>query len=218
MKYFNIVALEVLGSHGKVFANQLQKDSVNLFDDIYVLCLSANQELKVTANEAIEKISVHIADSLLEQNLIHKDSFKYLLYRIKYVLEAKHTNILVNTAISLIGIFSKSIVRFMGENMLQEYLDELLLIFNDDIIYSIGLDSNKESESLTHNMKPSKSIRYVLAKQKQYISMLNAYSNIISNLKKLNEFVVNVIFHVKTASLQSSFSIFFESFKILRKI
>jgi hypothetical protein len=183
--------LEVLGTHGKVFANQLQKDSINLFDDIFELCNHQNNELKTTANEAIEKISVHIADCLLEENLVHKDSFKYLLNKIKFVLSNRFTSILINTAISLIGIFAKSIVKFLGENILQQYLDELLLIFDDDIVKSIGKTDQNEDTAI-EKYKPSKTIRYVLAKQKQYISMLNAYSNIISNLTKLNEFIVNV--------------------------
>ena len=185
--------MEVLGTHGKVFTKQLQKDSINLFDDIFELCNHQNNELKATANEAIENISIHIADCLLEENLIHKDSFKYLLNKIKFVLGNKYTSILINTAISLIGIFAKSIVKFLGENILQQYLDELLFIFDDDVVNSIVKENEHNLESSNKRYKPSKSIKYVLSKQKQYISMLNAYSHIISNMKNITEFIVNVL-------------------------
>ena len=176
--------MEVLGTHGKVFTKQLQKDSINLFDDIFELCNHQNNELKATANEAIENISIHIADCLLEENLIHKDSFKYLLNKIKFVLGNKYTSIL---------IFAKSIVKFLGENILQQYLDELLFIFDDDVVNSIVKENEHNLESSNKRYKPSKSIKYVLSKQKQYISMLNAYSHIISNMKNITEFIVNVL-------------------------
>lgn len=97
----NKLALQVISSHGKVFHKQLQKDSINLFDDIFDLCNHKNYELKMAANEGIEKISIHIADSLTEDNDLHKDAFKYLLVKIKTVLDTKTTSILINTAISL---------------------------------------------------------------------------------------------------------------------
>jgi len=218
----NKLALDVISSHGKVFFKQIQKDSINLFDDIFVLCNHKNQELKMAANEAIEKISMHISECLIEENDLHKDAFKYLIIKIKTVLDTKSTNILVNTAISLIGIFANSIVRFMGENILEKYLEELIVLFDADIINALGRDafkikrndaqshsSNDSEEALS---KPSKSIKYVLYIQKQYISLLNSYSNIISNLSHISELVVNHFYKILLIGFSTN-SKFFVKYK-----
>ena len=115
----NKLALKVISEHGKVFTQQLQRESIELFDLVFELCNHKNYELKMCANEAIEKICMHISDCLLEKSTLHKDIFKYLLRKIEEVLEKRSQYIMINTAISLIGIFSDAIVRFMGKNILE---------------------------------------------------------------------------------------------------
>ena len=200
----NILALEVLSIHGKVFTLQLQKDSLDLFDKVFKMCSSKNQELKTAANEAIEKISLHISDCLLEDSTIHKDVFNYLLCKIKEVLESKSTSIMTNTAISLVGIFANAIVRFMGEKILTNYLEELIVICDKDIFTSLGKEAyrqakenyNVEGIGKASKFKPSKSIKYILSIQKQYISLLNSYANIIANLSHISELFVKHFYNV----------------------
>ena len=57
----------------------------------------------------------------------HKDVFKYLLKKIEEIFEKKNYYNMINTAIGLIGIFSDSIVRFLGNNILHKYLWQDLL-------------------------------------------------------------------------------------------
>lgn len=103
----NKLSLTVLSNHGKVFYSQLQKDSIFLFDLIFQLCNHKNNELKHAAHEAIEKISRHISQCLNEDKSIHKDSFGYIMLKIKSVLEDKTSGVMINTAISL----SKHIIK-----------------------------------------------------------------------------------------------------------
>jgi hypothetical protein len=219
----NKLALEVISSHGKVFFKQIQNDSINLFDDIFLLCNHKNHELKMAANEAIEKISIHISDCLIEGNDIHKDAFKYLIIKIKNVLETKTAVMLTNTAISLIGIFANAIIRFMGENILEKYLEELIVLSDQDILHALGKEAYKSKtiEEMTNSYKerkddlakPSKSIKYVLAIQKQYISLLNSYSNIIGNLTHINELIVNHFYKILLVGF-STHQKFYEKYKV----
>lgn len=187
------MALEILGTHGKIFASHIKYDCIDLFDKVFDLCSHPNHELKMAANEAIEKISITISDCLKEKDEVHKKAFTYIIDKIRSTLEKKGSNILMNTAISLIGIFSSSIVKFKGEETLQKYLEELIILFDDDIVFNLGKDAFKEKKDVDYeHYKPSKSIKFVLAIQKQYISLLNSYSNIIGNLSNINEMFINV--------------------------
>jgi len=102
--------------------------------------------------------------------------------------------VVINTAINLIGIFSKSIVKFMGEHILIKYLNELITVFDQDIINSIGKDtfSNSGFEGESGFESKAKNFKYILGKQKQYFSLVNSYANIVGNLKTINELIVNV--------------------------
>ena len=202
----NKLALEVLGTHGKVFSLQLQSDSLNLFGDVLALCNHKNYELKIAANDAMEKISLHISDCLLEESDFDKDVFHFLLRQIGQVLEMKNASIMTNTAISLIGIFSNAIVRFSGEHYLKKYLEELIVICDKEILSSLGKEAYHQAKRIAFTSegiindnskyKPSKSIKYILAIQKQYISILNAYANIISNLNEVNELFAKHFYNV----------------------
>ena len=44
---------------------------------MFELCNHKNYELKMCANEAIEKICMHISDCLLEKNTLHKFNTDY---------------------------------------------------------------------------------------------------------------------------------------------
>ena len=220
----NKLALQVLSEHGNVFSMQLQVDCIELFNFIFSLCSHKNYELKITANEAIEKIAIHISDSLIEDNTLHKGVFREILGKIEEVLEKKSTSILTNTAISLIGIFSASIVRFLGENILSKYLEELIVICEKEVLYSIGKDAYKQAKQINYNSnnssysdpsskyKPSKSIKAILSIQKQYISILNAYSNIISNLNDLSELFVKHFYSILLIGF-STYSKFYQKYK-----
>ena len=204
----NKLALKVISEHGKVFTQQLQRESIELFDLVFELCNHKNYELKMCANEAIEKICMHISDCLLEKSTLHKDIFKYLLRKIEEVLEKRSQYIMINTAISLIGIFSDAIVRFMGKNILLKYLEELIVICDKDILYSIGKDSYKQAKQMNYDSnssaysdpsskyKPSKNIKNILYIQRQYFSILDAYSNIISNLDEISELAIKHFYNV----------------------
>jgi len=147
----------------------------------------------MAANETIEKISITISDCLREDIVIHKDVLDYILLKVKKTLETKASNILMNTAISLIGIFSNAIVKFKGESTLEKYLEELIILFDDNIVLNLGNDAFKENKDVDFEQyKPSKSIKFILAIQKQYISLLNSYANIIGNLSHINEMFINV--------------------------
>ena len=204
----NKLALKIISEHGKVFTQQLQRESIELFDLVFELCNHKNYELKMCANEAIEKICMHISDCLLEKNTLHKDVFKYLLRKIEEVLEKRTQYIMINTAISLIGIFSDAIVRFMGKNILLKYLEELIVICDKDILYSIGKDSYKQAKQMNYDSnssaysdpsskyKPSKNIKNILYTQRQYFSILDAYANIISNLDEISELAIKHFYNV----------------------
>lgn len=97
----NKLALNILSNHGKMFYNQLQKDAIFLFDSIFVLCSSKNNVLKNAAHEAIEAIAKHISYCLNENKNIHKDSFSYIIIKIKSVLEEKTNGVMIHIAISL---------------------------------------------------------------------------------------------------------------------
>ena len=204
----NKLALRIISEHGKVFTQQLQRESIELFDLVFELCNHKNYELKMCANEAIEKICMHISDCLLEKNTLHKDVFKYLLRKIEEVLEKRSQNIMINTAISLIGIFSDAIVRFMGKNILLKYLEELIVICDKDILYSIGKDSYRQAKQMNYDSnssaysdpsskyKPSKNIKNILYIQRQYFSILDAYANIISNLDEISELAIKHFYNI----------------------
>ena len=57
----NKLALEIISEFGKVFSKQLQNESIELFDLVFSLCTNSNNELKIAANIAIEKICIHIS-------------------------------------------------------------------------------------------------------------------------------------------------------------
>ena len=204
----NKLALKIISEHGKVFTQQLQRDSIELFDLVFELCNHKNYELKMCANEAIEKICMHISDCLLEKDTLHKDVFKYLLRKIEEVLEKRTQYIMINTAISLIGIFSDAIVRFMGKNILLKYLEELIVICDKDILYSIGKDSYRQAKQMNYDSnssaysdpsskyKPSKNIKNILYTQRQYFSILDAYANIISNLDEISELAIKHFYNI----------------------
>ena len=204
----NKLALKIISEHGKVFTQQLQRESIELFDLVFELCNHKNYELKMCANEAIEKICMHISDCLLEKNTLHKDVFKYLLRKIEEVLEKRTQYIMINTAISLIGIFSDAIVRFMGKNILMKYLEELIVICDKDILYSIGKDSYRQAKQMNYDSnssaysdpsskyKPSKNIKNILYTQRQYFSILDSYANIISNLDEISELAIKHFYNI----------------------
>ena len=82
----------------------------------------------------------------------------------------------------------------MGKNILLKYLEELIVICDKDILYSIGKDSYRQAKQMNYDSnssaysdpsskyKPSKNIKNILYTQRQYFSILDAYANIISNL------------------------------------
>ena len=218
----NKLALRIISEHGKVFTQQLQRESIELFDLVFELCNHKNYELKMCANEAIEKICMHISDCLLEKNTLHKDVFKYLLRKIEEVLEKRSQNIMINTAISLIGIFSDAIVRFMGKNILLKYLEELIVICDKDILYSIGKDSYRQAKQMNYDSnssaysdpsskyKPSKNIKNILYIQRQYFSILDAYANIISNLDEISELAIKHFYNILIVGFSVHSKFFFK--------
>lgn len=105
----------------------------------------------------------------------------------------------------------------MGEFQLTKYLEDLLISFDKQILSFLGKESFQLTSSANQDLdsifKPSKSIKQVLAIQKQYISLLNAYSQIISCLKNLNEIFVLHFYKVIILGFSSHYR-FYEKYKI----
>ena len=105
----------------------------------------------------------------------------------------------------------------MGESMLIKYLEELLITFNKYILNFLGKETfklkTKSDDDLDNILRPSKSIKQVLGIQKQYISLLNAYSQIISNITTLNEIFLSHFYKVILIGFSSHYK-FYEKYKI----
>jgi len=67
-----------------------------------------------------------ISDGLTKDNTIHKDIFTEIIGQFRKILEDPDNNVQLISAIKAIGVFSKAIKTFMGEEMLLCYLDRLI--------------------------------------------------------------------------------------------
>jgi hypothetical protein len=84
-------------------------------------------------------------------------------------------NVLLIATIKAVGIFSKAIITFMGEEQLWKYLEKLVEVSEVKII--------KEFEQQDDPKNDFKNFKQILKKQKQLLSFIESYSFILANLK-----------------------------------
>jgi len=57
---------------------------------------------------------------------------------------------MINTAISLVGFFSDEFERFMRNNNISKYLEELIIICDKEILYPIRKDSYRQDKQTNY--------------------------------------------------------------------
>lgn len=74
-------------------------------------------EVRDGANEMLGKIMQQISDGLTNDQSIHKDIFMNIVSKFQEILEdPNHANVLLISTIKAVGIFSKAIQTFMGDD------------------------------------------------------------------------------------------------------
>jgi hypothetical protein len=92
-----------------------------------------------------------------------------------------HNNKIVPT-IKAVGIFSKAIVTFYGQNELHSYLDKLIDLSEMRIVKDMDDPSSwDKTEVGDDKQEDAKNFKVILKRQKQMISFLSSYSYIINN-------------------------------------
>lgn len=90
------------------------KRLINFFVE---LCINDNMEIRDAANELLGQLMNEISQGLTVGQTIHKDIFKKIIYKFQEILDdSNHANILLISTIKAIGIFSKAIQTFMGDD------------------------------------------------------------------------------------------------------
>jgi hypothetical protein len=84
-------------------------------------------------------------------------------------------NVQLIATIKAVGIFSKAIITFMGEDELWNYLEKLVDVSEKKII--------KEFEQQEDPKNDFKNFKQILKKQKQLLSFIESYSFILANLQ-----------------------------------
>ena len=89
--------------------------------------MNENMEVRDAANELLGKVMQQISDGLMIGQLVHKDIFKNIISKFQEILDDNnHQNILLIATIKAVGIFSKAIQTFMGDDQLWKYLERLV--------------------------------------------------------------------------------------------
>ncbi len=82
---------------------------------------------------------------------------------------------LLISTIRAVGIFSKAIQTFMGDEQLAKYMDRLIELSEQKLI--------KEFEDQENPHSDLKNFKIILKKQKQLLSFIESYSYIVQNLQ-----------------------------------
>ena len=104
-------------------------------------------------------------------------------------MEDPDNNIQLISAIRAIGVFSKAIKEFLGEQALIAYLDRLIELSEAKLI--------KEFENQMNPDEDVQNFKHILKKQKQLISYIESYSFMLTEMSEApGEAVLNHFFRV----------------------
>lgn len=121
------IAMKLLGTHINIFKKQITKHAIELLTItlsmlislfIYLeLCVNENMEVRDAANELLSRLMQQISDGLTNDQSIHKDIFQHIVHKFQEILDdPNHANVLLISTIKAVGIFSKAIQTFMGDD------------------------------------------------------------------------------------------------------
>ncbi len=140
------------------------------------LCVHENMELRDAANDLLGRLMSQVSESLTLETPAHREVFRQIQSKFQEILDdPNHANVLLISTIKAVGIFSKAILTFMGEDQLWKYLERLVEVSEVKII--------KEFEQQEDPKNDLKNFKQILKKQKQLISFIESYSFILSNLR-----------------------------------
>ena len=135
--------------HHKLFREQILNDTKEIFDLIFGLLSHPNREVKELASDTFEAIVTELSNGL-KDNTLQKDTFSYLMKIFQGILdsltkptqegakkdvpEVSNQVLLITVCIRAIGLFSKAIQVFMGENQLKKLFNKFVEISETKII------------------------------------------------------------------------------------
>ena len=135
--------------HHKLFREQILNDTKEIFDLIFGLLSHLNREVKELASDTFEAIVAELSNGL-KDNTLQKDTFSYLMKIFQGILdsltrpsqegakkdvsEVSNQVLLITVCIRAIGLFSKAIQVFMGENQLKKLFNKFVEISEIKII------------------------------------------------------------------------------------
>ncbi len=92
-------------------------------------------EVRDGANDLLGRLMQQIAESLTVETVAHREVFRQIQSKFQEILEdPNHANVLLISTIKAVGIFSKAILTFMGEDELWKYLQRLIEVSDIKII------------------------------------------------------------------------------------
>jgi hypothetical protein len=122
------------------------------------LCIDSTLEVRDAANDLLGQLMSAISEGLTVEQSIHKDIFSDIIKQFQLILQEPDNNVQLISAIKAIGVFSKAIKQFLGEEMLQSYLNRLIELSESKLI--------KEFEEQMNPEEDVQNFKYILKKQK----------------------------------------------------
>ena len=137
-------AMKLLGTQISLFKKHVTKHAIELVTlnlskfshfNFLELCVHENMDTRDAANEMLGRLMQQISEGLTTDQIAHRDIFRNIVSKFKEILEdPNHANVLLIATIKAVGIFSKAIQTFLGDEELWKYLERLIEVSEMKII------------------------------------------------------------------------------------
>ena len=170
-------ALKLLSTHPSLLTPYYIPDAIDLLTLLLKLAIHENIDVRDIASDCLQSVLSDLAGSLDPAKQTHKNTFLSIISKFQEILEdPSRANVLVLSTIRAIGVFSKAISVFMGDEELMKYLERLIQVAEMKVMAEFLDDDDPSNQTDARNFK------IILKKQKQLISYIESYSYVISNL------------------------------------
>ncbi|KAL4502183.1 hypothetical protein ABPG72_000418 [Tetrahymena utriculariae] len=196
VKTYSVInnALKVLTAYAHIFKVQILDDSKEIIDKVLGLISHNNRDVKENASDCLESLMALLATELDSSYKNHEVSFNYIIQKMSFLINQERQQIFtasITVIIKSIGIFSKAIAKHLGQDQLQLFFKQMISLSEIRLLKHIekdGVNSVVDFQPVEdENMKKGTSFKTILYRQKQVISFITSFANIISQLDKLYE-------------------------------
>ena len=120
---------------------------------------------------------------MLMQEPLDTETFSFYLNTTKQIFENSEAKSLISAAINLVGVLSEVNAKFnYSMGFFQNLVGKIIVIFQQNILTLFSDESGSD-----------KSIKNLLSKQKDYISVLGTYAKLVKNVEHLEGNALEVI-------------------------